>query len=80
MLGVVPSRDWLNFLHAELAKIEREPFGDFEKVSKKSHKAGKKGESHSAEKVNFFALFVKKIAGFEHEPSGLKSKHLTTSA
>ena len=43
----------------------------------------KKGESHSAEKVRTFCFgtFVKKMAythGFEHEPFGLKGKHLTT--
>ena len=50
---------------------------------RKSHKAEKREESHSAEKVRTFCsgILVKKLAhthGFEHEPSGLKSKHLTT--
>ena len=49
----------------------------------KSHKAEKREESHSAEKVRTFCfrIVVKKLAhthGFEHEPSGLKSKRLTT--
>ena len=50
---------------------------------KKSHKAEKREESHSAEKVRAFCfgILVKKLAnthGFEQEPSGLKNKHLTT--
>ena len=46
---------------------------------KKSQKA-EKGKSHSAEKSGNL-LLVKKLAHthrFEHEPSGLKSKLLTT--
>ena len=60
------------------------PFEDIEKIpKKKSHKAEKREESHSAKKVrNFcFGILVKKLAhihGFEHEPSGLKNKHRTT--
>ena len=47
-----------------------------------SHKA-EKGESHSAEKSGnlLLRLLVKTLAHthrFEHEPSELKSKHLTT--
>ena len=54
-------------------------------LRKKSLKAEKREESHSAEKVRTFCfgiLVKKKLAhthGFEHEPSGLKSKHLTTT-
>ena len=58
--------------------------GDIEKnFEKKSHKADKEGgggESHSVEKKENL-LLRKKLAhthGFEHETSGLKSKHLTT--
>ena len=65
-------------------KLKGGPFEDIRKFSKKkSHKAEKREESHSAEKVRTFCfgILVKKLAhthGFEHEPSGLKSKHLTT--
>ena len=47
-----------------------------------SHKAEKRKESHIAEVRTFcFGLLLQKLAhthGFEHEPSGLKSKHRTT--
>ena len=65
-------------------KLKGRPFEDIEKFSKKkSHKAEKRKKSHSAEKVRTFCfgILVKKLAythGFEHEPSGSKSKHLTT--
>ena len=64
-------------------KLKGRHFGDIKKISKKSHKAKKGGESHSAEKSKNLLLqnTYKKIAhthGFEHETSGLKSKHLTT--
>ena len=49
----------------------------------KSHKAEGESKSHSAKKVKSFCLrmLVKKLAHMhrlEHEPSGSKSKHLTT--
>ena len=48
---------------------------------KKSHSRKGGGESHSAKKRSFcFGILVKKLAHthrFEHEPSGLKSKHRT---
>ena len=64
-----------------LKKWMEDPLG--KTSEKKSHKAEKRGESHSAEKVRTFCfeLFVKKMAhthGFEPEPSGLRGKHLTT--
>ena len=65
-------------------KLKGGPFEDIKNFSKKkSHKAEKRDESHIAEKVRTFCfgILVKKLAhthGFEHEPSGLKSKHLTT--
>ena len=64
-------------------KIEGEPLRTLKNFRKKSHKAEKREEFHSAEKVRTFCfgILVKKLAhahGFEHEPSGLKSKHLTT--
>ena len=51
-------------------KMKRGPF-----ETKKSHKAEKREESHSVEKVGTFCFgkLVKKLAhthGFEHEPSG----------
>ena len=79
-----PLRFFNNHSVAKFQKNEGEPIGVFEKFSKKkSHKAEKREESHSAEKVRTFCfgILVKKLAhthGFEHEPSGLKSKHLTT--
>ena len=64
-------------------KLEEGPFEDKKIFEKKSHKAEKREESHSAKKVRTFCfgILVKKLAhthGFEHEPSGLKSKFLTT--
>ena len=65
-------------------KLKGGPFENIKKIfEKKSHKAEKREESHSGEKVRTFCfeILVKKLAhthGFEHEPSGLKSKHLTT--
>ena len=84
--------DFLTFvLLQNIKKIERRTLWghlkNFEKKisqsRKKSHKAEK---SHSAEKSQkvrtfCFGILVKKLAhthGFEHETSGLKSKHLTT--
>ena len=63
--------------------MKRGPLEDIKKIfEKKSHKA-EKGRSPSAKKVRTFCFgkLVKKLAhthGFEHKPSGLKSKHLTT--
>ena len=81
-------RDPLGFINIRSAakyqnKLKGGPFEGIKKFSKKkSHKAEKREESHSAEKVRTFCfgILVKKLAhthGFEHEPSGLKSKHLT---
>ena len=59
------------------------PLGGIEKFSKKKSQS-RKGVSHSAEKSEAFCfvIFVKKklahTHGFQHEYSGLKSKHLTT--
>ena len=86
-----PLRFFNNHSVAKFQKNEGEPIGDFEKFSKKNLKKRifnsltkpKKEESHSAEKVRTFCfgILVKKLAhthGFEHESSGLNSKHLTT--
>ena len=58
-------------------KLKGGLFGNIWKISKKSHKAEK---SHSAEKSENFLLqnTLAHTHGFEHETSGLKSKHLTT--
>ena len=60
-------------------KLKGGSFGDIKKLSKKP----KKGESHIAEKVRTFCfgIFVKlaHTHGLEHEHSGLKGKHLTTT-
>ena len=64
-----------SILLQNIKKIEERTI---KKFRKKSHKAEKKGKSHSAEKVRTFCfgILVKKLAhthGFELEPSGLKS-------
>ena len=63
-------------------KLEGGPFEDIKKFSK-FHKAEKTGKSLRAKKVETFCfrMLVKNLAHthrFEHEPSGLESKHLTT--
>ena len=66
---------------AKYQKIERRSlWGHLKNFEKKSHKAEK---SQCRKKVRnlCFGILVKKLAhthGFEHETSGLKSKHLTT--
>ena len=80
--------DFLTFvLLQNIKKIERGTLWghlkNFEKKSHKAEKSNKAEKSHSAEKVRTFCfgILVKKLAhtpGFEHETSGLKSKHLTT--
>ena len=62
-----------------VAKFQKKKGQNFRKNLTKP----KKRESHRAEKVRkiCFGILVKKLAhthGFEHESSGLKSKHLTT--
>ena len=64
-------------------KLKRGPIEDIKNFQKKVPRPKKREESHSAEKVRTFCfgILVKKLAhthGFEHEPSGLKSKHRTT--
>ena len=65
-------------------KLKGGPFEDIETFSKKSlTKPKKREESHSAEQVRIFCFekLAKKLAhthGPEHDPSGLRSKHLTT--
>ena len=65
-----------------IKKMKGGTFGDIKNFRKKVSQSRKKGESHSAEVRTFcFGILVKKLAhthGFEHEPFGLKSKHLTT--
>ena len=65
-----------------MKKMKGGTFGDIKNFRKKVSQSRKKGESHSAEVRTFcFGVLVKKLAhthGFEHEPFGLKSKHLTT--
>ena len=76
--------DFLTFVVVEYQKkLKGGPFGVIEKFSKKVSQSRKGG--FSAEKVRTFCfgILVKKNSayawvGFEHEPSGLKSKHLTT--
>ena len=74
--------DFFTFILLQInKKIEEGNLWGYLKISKVSK--SRKGGSHSAEKVRIFCfgLLVKKLAhtpGFEHEPSGLKSKHLTT--
>ena len=82
---------WDFFNNRSVAKYQNKlkggPFEDIKRTlknfSKKSLTKPKREESHSAEKVRTFCfgILVKKLAhthGFEHVPSGLKSKHLTT--
>ena len=60
------------------------PSGHIKKIFEKSLTKPKKGESLIVPKkvrTFCFGILVKKLPhthGFEHEPSGLKSKHLTT--
>ena len=82
--------DFLTFVFLQnIKKIERRTlWGHLKNFEKKSHKAEKKShkaeKSHSAEKSQNLLLrntCKKKLAhthGFEHETSGLKSKHVTT--
>ena len=80
--------DFLTFVVPKYETNWKGPFGDMKKnFRKKSHKT-EKGESlivskkvRKVPKTFGFGILVRKLAhthGFDYEPSGLKSKHLTT--
>ena len=72
--------DFLTFVLLQNIKLKGGPFGDIKHFFKKPQ--SRKGrKSHSAEKSQNILLrnpCKKNTHGFEHEPSRLKSKHLTT--
>ena len=78
-----PSRFFSIHYVAKYQKIGGGPFRDIKKFSKKVSSQSRKGGFHSAEKSGNLLLrnACKKLAHthrFDNEPSGLKSKHLTT--
>ena len=71
-----------NPIHCKISKkLKGEILGTLKNCRKKSHTAGNEGSFIVPKKVETcFGMLVKKLAHthrFEHEPSGLKSKHLT---
>ena len=77
--------DFLTFGLLQNIKTNRreDPLRTLKNFPKKVSQSRKREESHSAENVRTFCfgILVKKLAhthGLEHEPTGLKSKHLTT--
>ena len=69
------------FLLQNIKKLKGGLFGDIRKISKKSLTKPKSLIVPKKVRNLCFGILVKKLAhthGFEHETSGLKSKHLTT--
>ena len=82
---ILKKRDPLGFFNirsvANYQKLKRGLFGDIKKISKKSLTKPKSLIAPKNVRTFCFRILLKILAhthGFEHETSGLKSKHLTT--